>query len=53
MWTKLLGKPQNNEMPYGKQIVRQTGPFDFITLWRFKTNKDATEAYDAWISENG
>lgn len=51
-WTDLLGKPQGNEMPYGKEIVRQVGPFEFVTLWKTHTNKLATEIYYEWVKEN-
>lgn len=51
-WTQLLGTPQNNEMAYGKEILRQTGPFEFVTLCRFKTGMEAKLAFEQWLDEN-
>ena len=51
-WTDLLGKPQGNEIPYGREIIRQVGPFEFVTLWKTSTNKLAAQIFDEWIEEN-
>lgn len=51
-WTDLLGKPQGNEIPYGREIIRQVGPFEFVALWKTSTNKLAAQIFDEWIEEN-
>lgn len=50
-WTDLLGKPQDDEMVWGKEIVRQVTQFDFKVLWTFDNHTQATESFNYWIGE--
>jgi len=35
LMTHKYGKPQGNEFPYGKEILRQLGIFEFDVVGRF------------------
>jgi len=50
--THKYGKPQGNEFPYGKEILRQLGIFEFDVVGRFKSSKEAHQVYRDWIKEN-
>ena len=48
---ELYGKPQGNEMVYGKDIIRRIDTFEFRLIDRFKTNAAANMAYQDWMDE--
>jgi hypothetical protein len=50
--TDLLGKPQGNELVWGKEIIRRVAQFDFKTLWVFDNHTQAKESFNSWKEEN-
>jgi len=51
-YTEKWGKPQGNELVYGKDIIRRTDTFEFSVIDRFISSKDAHSAYKNWMAEN-
>jgi hypothetical protein len=51
-YSQLLGKPQGDELVYGKEIIRRIDTFKFDVVGRFNSNKEANDVYNDWIKEN-
>ncbi len=51
-YTNKYGKPQGNEMVYGKDIIRRIDIFEFNVVDRFKSSKEAHQTYKDWMKEN-
>jgi len=52
-YTEKYGKPQGNELVYGADIIRRVDTFEFHTIDRFMSSKDAQTTYAEWMKENG
>ena len=46
------GKPQGNELVFGKEIIRRTGILKYSVINRFINDKDANRIYQEWMQEN-
>jgi hypothetical protein len=51
-YTKLWGKPQGNELIWGRLILRMVGVHTFKKVAYFDSYIDAQRAFEEWLREN-
>lgn len=51
-YTNLYGKPQGNEIVWGRLIVRVVGIHKFKKVAYFDSYLDAQSVFDQWMKEN-
>lgn len=50
--TELYGKPQGNELIWGRLILRMVGIHEFKKVAYFNNYADANRAFYEWMEEN-
>ena len=51
-YTELYGKPQGNELIWGRLILRMVGIHKFKKVAYFDNYHDANKAFYEWLEEN-
>ena len=51
-YTELWGKPQGNELIWGRLILRMVGLHKFKKVAYFDSYSDANDAFYQWLGEN-
>lgn len=51
-YTEKYGKPQGNEMVYGRFILRMIGPHKFKKVDYFSSLSEANKVFYEWLEEN-
>jgi len=52
LYTELYGKPQGNEIIWGRLILRVVGVYKFKKVAYFDNYFDANQAFYEWLEEN-
>jgi hypothetical protein len=51
-YTELYGKPQGNELIWGRLILRMIGPHKFKKVAYFDSYLEANRVFYEWLEEN-
>jgi hypothetical protein len=51
-YTELYGKPQGNELIWGRFILRMVGPHKFKKVDYFSSLSEANKVFYEWMEEN-